>query len=957
EEAKFQRQQGEWLYPSVEQKLSLETLLQNLRTFAIKEEGKDVYLIPQSQSEFKHLLSLLYDHPASEFAADALWQKFIGSEKTLPENEATHIGPSVAMLLRLDLRYRSQQHNSMIFRAPEFADAHEQAMKSYEQSWAHQANSGHNTIRLRTRLTGLFRLLDKNWQYKETSYPNKDNLTIQMPPKAQGPGQKGGLLFCDGLKLHPNNQAWFAWVSSKEELTQLHTLVTSLRGSAGRIPVMAFTSSIGVNDHYVKGGVSEALKDDILLYHLNTTELDVLERIGLLSEFCQGFELKNEVFTTKFKNRLNGLRDYAYTAINHWRHRLQERGLIAWPLRPTGKLNTQDREKLFQAWRLFMIDEPTLGGLHGLMPEHGLDASELAGLFSRLVIGSKMQAQSYEHNEHAGLFIDLEQPTHSQARFPVFLAKISNPSKAKSWTLAKAKQEWYWGYIWSGGGLNTKSIFDDWMWWCSSLHLLKIEDVNVKTPRWIPVPRAELGNAIVEASNWFHGTLYGKKDEGYPATVEILEKVYGYDRIPGLFAPNGKSPEGTETVEANDQLIKAKELFTTLKNQEENLGDSLSGNESSTDNESSTSREFSIDKKFSSEILEALPTILRNRQKILSLLDKVYPKDKPDIQIGNINMIHWEDRRVSLYERVERARLFAEYVRHCGDRICERVKQLQQDITSDPEAQLPFPQRLFTLSMETVSNIFEGALNQGGLGNTQQLEASGTSDTLLHYLRSLQLDRASERLDLLGREVGYDPQTQVTKQFNEISGFIISTFRRFKTRYSEVVKQYEDIEKRISSMILALDALPVDYPEPDQLQVVLKLQSRLQLIGDSFEELDEKVDEERQKFTRQARKGKFSAINDTQERLLNPIQQQLGVAGGALLKIENAVESYRDQQLATLNSDLRPLIEPLFLACHEAIPAPLQLSDVRDLSLHDMHVSIDIQQQQWEKKSEELLSD
>jgi len=152
-----------------------------------------------------------------------------------------------------------------------------------------------------------------------------------------------------------------------------------------------------------------------------------------------------------------------------------------------------------KAWRLFMIDEPTLAGLNGLMPEHGLDASELASLFSRLVIGSKMQAQGYEHNEHAGFFIDLEQPTQSQARFPVFLAKISNPSKAKSWTLAKAKQEWYWGYIWSGGGLNTKAIFDDWMWWCSSLHLLKIEDVSVKIPRWIPVPRAELANAIEEA--------------------------------------------------------------------------------------------------------------------------------------------------------------------------------------------------------------------------------------------------------------------------------------------------------------------------------------------------------------------------------------------------------------------------------------------------------------------------
>ncbi|XVN13461.1 hypothetical protein QZH47_17665 [Pseudomonas corrugata] len=153
-------------------------MLQNLRTFAINEAEKDVLLLPLSRGEFKHLLSLLYDHPAVEFAADALWQKLIGSDQFVPDEEATHIGPSVAMLLRLDLRYRNQQHNSMIFRDPADADVHEAAMKTFLQASSH--NPG---LRWTARLMGLMRLLDKNWQYAQPSLSNKERICAFKPAR------------------------------------------------------------------------------------------------------------------------------------------------------------------------------------------------------------------------------------------------------------------------------------------------------------------------------------------------------------------------------------------------------------------------------------------------------------------------------------------------------------------------------------------------------------------------------------------------------------------------------------------------------------------------------------------------------------------------------------------------------------------------------------------------------
>lgn len=66
EQAKFRRDKDEWYYPAVDQALNLDTLLDNLRTFSIKEQAasgdKGAVLLPLSKGEFKYLLSLLYDH-------------------------------------------------------------------------------------------------------------------------------------------------------------------------------------------------------------------------------------------------------------------------------------------------------------------------------------------------------------------------------------------------------------------------------------------------------------------------------------------------------------------------------------------------------------------------------------------------------------------------------------------------------------------------------------------------------------------------------------------------------------------------------------------------------------------------------------------------------------------------------------------------------------------------------
>ncbi|XVN17608.1 hypothetical protein QZH46_18830 [Pseudomonas corrugata] len=172
-----------------------------------------------------------------------------------------------------------------------------------------------------------------------------------------------------------------------------------------------------------------------------------MERIGLLPEQCQGLLLDDARLTSKFKNKLNALRDFAYQTIHQWRARLNERGLIAWPLRPTGKINPQDRDLLLQAWTLFLFKEPTLSGLNDLESRHDIDAEDIASLMQRLALPSKLLSLGFKKEEHAGLFADLTNPQQAQANLPHFLARIANPANTQEWTLEKARRDWYWGYL------------------------------------------------------------------------------------------------------------------------------------------------------------------------------------------------------------------------------------------------------------------------------------------------------------------------------------------------------------------------------------------------------------------------------------------------------------------------------------------------------------------------------
>ena len=928
EQAKFVRKNDEWLYPAVDQALSLDTLLDNLRTFSIKERAasgdKGAVLLPLSKGEFKYLLSLLYDHPAIEFAADALWHKLVGDTAELDASEATHIGPSVAMLLRLDLRYRSAQQNSLIFKDPSMGDGHEQAMAELAKQ-----SSQKPIIKALTRVTGFIRLLDNNWRYDENLLSNKAGsddapLAILTEPKSR----QGGLFTLEGFKLHPDGKALFAWVSNLNELNKLHTFAAEYSRQHGRTPVLALTASAHLMEQYSRLDDSTELRDAILLHYVNPSEADQLERIGLSLAVCQqhGVTLSTESFTAKFKNKLNALSTFANDAIHKWRQRLQQRGLIAWPLKVDGKLSPNDRDLLFTGWYQLAIAHPELNGVLDLQQQHGVPVDELSSLLDKLKVPGSYMAKGYTTDEHAGLFTELNNVQRSTAQIPLFLARIAHPNKQYKWQFERFKQQFYFAYV-AETSITARGVFNDWMWWCGELNLLTLTNPTEKQAIWENYPRARLENAIIEAQNWFSGNAI----DSYKANVTVMSRVYGYGRINEVFAPLGTNQLGYATVEANEQLEKAQILFTKLKQQEEQLHD--------------------ITEVSDPQVLAGL---INKRAEVLALVAKVKPLNSSKPTLKDAHVLDLEDKKTSLYQRVEQACLFAEFVERSAERINHRLADLIKDVDADCTALTHFPKSLYTNTLRTIGHILDGALKDDASSVTGQKEQQAGSDTLLHYLRKLDLGKAHDKLAALANEMGLNLHTEQQLPIAEIQGHILASYRNCKERFEKLVNNLAEQNQRVQQLQQLLSSATADYEHAADIAELPKLVMKLQLIGDAIADLPSDAESKRQSMQTSLRNGQFSGLRDLPEELLKSARGQIAPIQGQILKIEERLNQVKRSAIEQVNSWL-PVLKPLLASQQKAIPTDLALTDVAKLGVSELVMVCDKTLSDWQMQGETIL--
>ena len=927
EQAKFVREKNdEWLYPAVEQVLSLETLLDNLKTFSIREqnhEGKQAFLIPLSKIEFKYLLNLLYDHPAVEFAADALWQSIVGQSLELPEEEATHIGPSISMLMNLDIRYKSAQQNSLIFKEPSMSDGLEKALDELQQKSSQQP-----LLKLASRVTGLIRLLDVNWSYNQSIYPTSANskangLVILTEPS-------NGLITLDSLKLHHKGKALFAWVSNRQELNTLHEFSAEYCRQFGRTPILALTASVNLYEQYIRLDAEDTLRDAILLHYVNPTEVDQLERIGLDLEVCKKYKinLNLDSFIKKFKNKLKGIADNVQQAILNWRQHLNSKGQIAWPLRIDGKLSEEERSILFKAWYQLAIEQKERTAILSASFKD-VDVKEVENALNKLKVPLAYEAKGYQKHEHAGLFLNLDTPQLSVADIPIFFANLASLDKAENtWSLEKAEQAWYFGYV--GFTKNTsKHVFDDWMWWCNQLHLIEIQDPTAHKAIWKTYPVVKLANMIEEAQLWFEG----KAEDSYAKQIEILATTYGYDQIQHHFAPLNSTILGVQTVEAKDRLSQAKNLFGQLKVATESL-----------------ERIVSKD-----DVLKIKP-LLKQRTEIISLVEKVKPLYLQKTALRDVNTLDIADRQLSLYERVQQATLYAEKVQAACYKIKVRSMALIDIMEADAQAHHDCSVLIFKKCLNTIGNIVDAVLNNENPSETAKKQIQASSDTFIHALRTMNFVEADKKLLELADEVGLDVYTNIPKDIGHIStGYIVPNYNKCLELHETIISNLEKHRSKVQELTAKLSGAEALAQFSSDLENLEEIEDRISILEESLSYIEEDVDKYREKYREQMQKGDFSSLEGIADRFYNTVRQQLNSSvASKLLVIENHCTTYKNEKINLLQQEF-PCLKPLFVGQvnHQNF---IDENELGALSLKDLEKACNEKLKQWATQAEEVLN-
>jgi hypothetical protein len=862
--SKFTRDRGMWRLGGVDQPLDLRQLLSNLGTYAIHEtkgkrrtDGKHTLIVPLRQSNFVQIVALLYPHAAAEDAARALWRRFIGAEDITPD-AATHVGPSVEMIARLDLRHRKQGQTSLIFRDPDQNAAHEKVLASLrtqtEQARAQQV------------LVGAMRVIDQHWAYDAaTSGIRDEHLTIiATSPRSRG-ASGGGLVTFDALKLHPKGRALFAWVKNVDGLERLCKATSAQFGEEGRTPVVVFTASRSLVD-VMANPPSETLKGArsyLLLYQLTSTEEHILHQVGMATTAIFGFRLDGHSFTTAFSNRLQSLVRPFADEVGRFRQQLNELGRIAWPLRSSGKLKEAEQKLLIRAWRVLAIDTAQPASLANLNDKSGIDVEALKALLAKLGVTPKARAVGYTDTERAGLFARLDDAAEPQ--FPPFLVETIRRLLNGDWTLARAEREWFWGYTWEG--VKPKDIYFDWLALVRELGFGKPQATAKTADVYTATTRAELRGAVQEADNWL------KKD--YPPLVASMEAVFGVGRVKDLFGPEGSGAPGTKTLTARKKLT---DCTTDL--------DALDTSEP----QHATASNFRV--------------AAQRRRRVLHSIGWVYRRDEYRAleQDTNVKTLDFESDDVPLWQRIRRASLFVLFVQRAEGRLRARTVSLTEEMHQEVTDLHGFPISLFTLSLKKINHILDGALApQASPGDTEIVQINEPG-TLRQNLRDLKVAEATVQLENLAREGGIDLSTWSEASLEHCDGQIVTSFRDLKSMYEKLLSNLLDASSRISNLQDVLTNAPADFDYPRSALSLDKLQGRPALIDDALQGAHgDEVDRLRSEFDAPARLGNFLPLMSKARNLLDEPRSALTQLLGHVLTVENAIAEYRKRLLENPN--------------------------------------------------------
>lgn len=913
---RFQRLSGtsRWTAPGIPESIDVERLLDDLHTLAVHEStvaeaGVRRLLLPGSLPEFLQLLDLIHPHPAVEETGRTLWMSLAAADE-LPGGEATHVGPSIEMLRRLDIRLRKASVGAVL-RDP---DENEAFMTVQDEIRAHDKE------RARRVLTGCMRVLDNNWNYD----PEPAGLGDEVQAIATA---KDGLVDFKGLWLHPRGFAVLVWVNGDQALEILAKAIADDHRKNGRYPVVALTTNYELAERFEKSTsqMYKKARDSIVIAHVNSAEESALLSIGMPSSEWKGFRLRPDGFTTRFTERLNRIRNPLATRIRDWRHRVSERGRIAWPIRPTGPLKPESLKLLIDSWRIVMLDN--MGKSWSDLGEiSGLNCTALMPELDRLGHSPAAAPKGYGPKDAARLWVG--QGKEARPETPPFLLqsivmKLFQHQEMPI-TFDNVKADWYWGFVWDSK--NITDIYQEWMTVAKDLGWVEAVSAEKKKTQYVFSPRKALQGKLDAARNWL--------EEDYPNITRRLADVLGSGVIEQWFSP----PTGSKYLHAVERLQQAAERLAELDVREANPPD---------EDDFTACQEWFLQ-------------VTRLRLRIRDLIALVYDQDKykelsEELEARTLTLT---EQGSPLWERIGRAELFVNAIQRIARRIRKRIPSLGEELRQAVAGIHAFPIKLFTRPLAKIDHIVDaGMTGDDPLCTTKRVQHI-KSDTLAYYLKELRVADAMDSIRKLARELGVTEHPTDDLPVGEIKGAIVTGFHELVKRYTSASSAVLDLAGRISQLADMLMDAPTDFmfptsvnwndvrEKPNHISGVLK-----QSVEDDVEVMLDIHDEE-------MNLGRFEPLfTEVRLKLLDVPEREIKGLEGRVRTIENAVTAYREQ---LLRDETLHLCREGYNALRRALNQnPVELPQLRDLearSLRDGRIYIDGLGVGWGNDGAKLLS-
>ncbi len=909
-ENRFQRLSGssQWTAPGIPEPIDLERLLDDVSTLAVHEpapadDGTKAFLLPSSLPDFLQLLDLIHPHPAVEETGRTLWMALVGPGD-MPDGELTHIGPSVEMLRRLDIRLRKASVGAML-RDPDESEGLTKALQGT------RLTENKRAVQV---LTGAFRVLDSHWGYDPEPAGLGDTVVAIKTPK-------DGLVDFKGLWLHPKGQAVFAWVTGDNALRGLAKAVLKDHRKAGRYPVVALTTDYGLPERFDKNPEFLKARDSIVVVHLNSGEESALLSVGLATEDWKGFRLRAEGFTTRFSERLNRIRNPIANRVGQWRKAIGSRGQIAWPIRPSGTLKPEALASLVAGWRVVMLEH---GGkpIGSVGAARGLDHEALLQELDRLGQSPAAAPKGYRSHDTAQLWVGQGPEAHPEV--PPFLLqsivmRLFN-NRETPLDIDSVKRDWFWGFTWDGNRIT--DIFREWLVVAVDLGWAESRVVGKKTQYGF-VPSEALHGKLAAAKKWL--------DEDYPKIVQELSNLLGHGPIDTWFKPS----TGSKYLSARKRLKDATRDLGKLDVLEANLG---TGDISATDFTAAT----------------------QLRLRVLSLIERVFDKDKyeqlpPDLDGQSLHLME-EDR--PLWERIRQAKHFADAVQILARRIRKRIPSLGEEIRTHVAGIHSFPVNLFVRPLSKIDHIVDAGLTGEDPLCTTKRAQHAEPNTLAYYLKELRVADAIDAIRGFARELGVGERALDDKSLETIDGDIMAGFHDLLRRYEMARESLSDLGRRVFELESALEAPPSDFSYPPAVGLI-DVSGRPGLIeGELDQSLEDDVEELLEEHDSEMNHGRFGPLmREARAKLLDRPERALKGLEGKVRTLENAVVAYRQELLKdTILRNNRDGFNGLRRAKQQQVVSLPEMSDLEPRSLKDGRIYVDGVAAGWAKDAGALLN-